>query len=150
LYQPAKKLFVVKQVQAGTCSLRDNSLASWYNLVPACRGFIPRQAGAVFKLLGEESVFAARVQACTSPRRSYSLASRCKPVPACQGITPWRAGTGLYHLAGGNDVAPFPPPPPSGKTACRHGFTGFFLSTPFIQISTWHETEVQVVTTCSR
>jgi hypothetical protein len=45
LYQPAEKLFLGEQVQASTCSPRDNSLASWYKLAPACQGVIPWQAG---------------------------------------------------------------------------------------------------------
>ncbi|PLW10800.1 hypothetical protein PCANC_23734 [Puccinia coronata f. sp. avenae] len=54
LYQPAEKLFLGEQVQAGTCLPRDNSSTSCYKLVPARRGVISRQAGTGFDLLGEE------------------------------------------------------------------------------------------------
>ncbi|PLW46871.1 hypothetical protein PCANC_06574 [Puccinia coronata f. sp. avenae] len=46
--------FTFDQLQASTCSLRDNSSASWSKLVPARRGIFPRQAGTGFNLLGKE------------------------------------------------------------------------------------------------
>ncbi|PLW42961.1 hypothetical protein PCASD_04694 [Puccinia coronata f. sp. avenae] len=54
LYQPAEKLFLGEQLQAGTFLPRDNSSTSCYKLVPARRGVISRQAGTGFDLLGEE------------------------------------------------------------------------------------------------
>jgi hypothetical protein len=53
-YQPAKKLIVGNQVQAGTCLPRDNSSTSCYKLVPARQGAISWQASTGFDLLGKE------------------------------------------------------------------------------------------------
>ncbi|PLW52336.1 hypothetical protein PCASD_00113 [Puccinia coronata f. sp. avenae] len=43
-----------RDVPACTCSLRNNSLASWYKLVPARRGVIPLRAGTGLHLLSEK------------------------------------------------------------------------------------------------
>ncbi|PLW27629.1 hypothetical protein PCASD_21161 [Puccinia coronata f. sp. avenae] len=78
LHQPAEGLFLSEQVQAGTCLARDNSLASWYKLVPAWRGVI-------------------RWSTCSA--RDNSSMNRYKLGPAGQGDIPWQAGASQYLLA---------------------------------------------------
>ncbi|PLW18135.1 hypothetical protein PCANC_12690 [Puccinia coronata f. sp. avenae] len=83
LYQLAEKLFVGEQVQAGTCSPRDNSLASWYTLVPA----------------RQELFLGKPVQALTCSAKNNSTPRGYKLVPARRGAIPWRAGASRYLLA---------------------------------------------------
>ncbi|PLW33769.1 hypothetical protein PCANC_16285 [Puccinia coronata f. sp. avenae] len=93
LYQPAKELILGVQVQAGTCSPREHSSASWYKLVQARRGITPRQAGTSLYQPAGELFLGEQVQAGTCSPRDNPSASWSKLVPAHQKVIPWQAGT---------------------------------------------------------